>query len=371
MTNSAKYYIWLTLALGFSGSKVKAIRALYDSIEEFYKGGEDEWRLSGVLNAKDIAALSSTSLKQALELIARCNVLGITVLSYDDPDYPKLLMELSDPPAVLYMKGRLPDFDSSLSIAMVGTRNATAYGKKAAHILAGSLAKVGVIVVSGGAVGIDSVAHTGALEAGGVTVCVLGCGINYPYLNANRKLRDQIAVKGAVLSEYPPDYPPGKFTFPERNRIIAGLSDGVVVVEAGVKSGSLITARLAAEQGRDVFAVMGNITSPYSQGTNALIKDGAVPVTDFTDITGYYPQYSIQGGSFAEDIVEPVPRHRADVDISDEAMKVYRCITADPIHIDSIVSAASLPVSAVLRAITELELEGLIKAEVGRMYRLV
>ena len=369
MTNSAKYDIWLTLALGFSGPKPKAIHALYNSIEEFYNGGESEWRLSGVLNQKDIEALSSTPLSKALEVIARCNALGITILAFDDPDYPARLMELSDPPAVLYMKGRLPDFSDKLTIAMVGTRNATSYGKKTSHILSGSLAKLGVIIVSGGAVGIDSLSHTAAFEAGGVTVCVLGCGINFPYLTANRRMREDIAVKGAVISEYPPDYPPGKYTFPERNRIIAGLSDGVVVVEAGVKSGSLITARLAAEQGRDVFAVMGNITSPYSQGTNALIKDGAVPVTDFTDITGYYPQFGIvaEGG----DVVEEIPRHRADIDVSDNARRVYRCITAEPVHIDSIASASGLPVNIVLQALTELELEGLIKVEKGRMYRLI
>lgn len=369
MTNSAKYDIWLTLALGYSSPKPKAIHRLYDSIEEFYNGGEAEWRLSGVLNQKDIESLSSTPITKALEVVARCNALGITILSFDDPDYPQRLMELHDPPAVLYMKGRLPDFDERLTIAVVGTRNATAYGKMTAHVLSGSLAKVGVVIVSGGAVGIDSLAHTAALEADGLTVCVLGCGINFPYLTVNRKMRDAIARRGAVISEYPPDYPPGKYTFPERNRIIAGLSDGVLVVEAGVKSGSLITARLAAEQGRDVFAVMGNITSPYSQGTNALIKDGAVPVTDYTDVTGYYSQFSIEGEK--SDIVQDIPRHRTDVELSDDASRVYHCITAEPIHIDSIASAAGMAMSLVLQAVTELELEGLIRAEKGRMYRII
>lgn len=369
MTNTAKYDIWLTLALGYSGSKPKAIHRLYHSVEEFYFGGEREWRLSGVLNQKDIEALSSTPLTKALEVIARCNALGVTILSFDDPDYPQRLMELHDPPAVLYLKGRLPDFSDKLSIAVVGTRNATAYGKMTAHILSGALAKLGVVIISGGAVGIDSLAHTAALETDGVTVCVLGCGINFPYLNANRRMRDDIAVKGAVISEYPPDYPPGKYTFPERNRIIAGLSDGVLVVEAGVRSGSLITARLAAEQGRDVFAVMGNITSPYSQGTNALIKDGAIPVTDYTDITGCYPRFSIVGEK--SEMIREVPRRRTDVDLSDHARAVYQCITAEPVHIDSIASASELPMNTVLQAITELELEGLIQAEKGRMYRLL
>ena len=369
MTNLAKYYVWLTLALGFSGAKPKAIHDLYSSVEEFYKGGEAEWRLSGVLKPKDIEALSATPIGKALEVIARCNELGVTLISLDDPDYPERLTELPDPPAVLYVKGRLPDLSSCLSVAMVGTRNATAYGKRAAHVLAGSLAKVGVAVISGGAVGIDSMAHTGALEAGGVTLCVLGCGIDFPYLTQNRRLRDNIAVKGAVISEYPPDYPPGKYTFPERNRIISGLSDGVVVVEAGEKSGSLITARLAAEQGRDVFAVMGNITSPYSKGANALIKDGAIPVTDFTDIIDNYPRFRIDVEP--DDIVDPIPRRRFDIELSPNAAAVYLRVQAEPLHIDAITSASGLPVKDVLRAVTELELEGLIKAEKGRMYRLL
>ena len=369
MTNSAKYYIWLTLALGYASPKPKALHNIYNSIEEFYNGGEDEWRLSGVLNQKDIESLSKTPLSKALEVIARCNALGITITSFDDAEYPEKLYEIYDPPAVLYVKGKLPDFKNRLTIAMVGTRKATVYGKMASHLISGSLAKVGAIIVSGGAVGVDSLSHIGAMEAGGTTVCVLGCGINYPYLMENRKMRNDISATGAVISAYPPDYTSGKFTFPERNRIISGLSDGVVVIEAGVKSGSLITARLAMEQNRDVFAVMGNITSPYSQGTNALIKEGAVPVTDFTDITNYYPQYSIVAE--LDDPVIPIPVHKTDIGVSQNAKKVYAAITAEPIHIDSITAASGLPVNRVLQAITELELEGLIASEKGRMYRIL
>lgn len=368
MTNTAKYYIWLTLALGYTTPKLKAIHRLYSSIEEFYNGGEDEWRLSGVLSAKDIESLLKTPLSKALEVIARCNALGITIVSFDDVDYPEKLYEIYDPPAVLYVKGRMPDFSSRLAIGMVGTRKATVYGKMTSHLIAGSLAKVGVIVVSGGAVGIDSLSHIGAMEAGGVTVCVLGCGIDYPYLMENKRMRDDIAATGALISSYPPGYPSSKFTFPERNRIISGLCDGIVVIEAGEKSGSLITARLAMEQGRDVFAVMGNITSPYSKGANALIKDGAIPVTEYTDITGYYPQYSIVAK--ADDPVVPIPTHKKDIGVSEIAKKVYACISAEPIHIDSITSESGLPVNRVLMAITELELEDLIAAEKGRMYKL-
>jgi DNA processing protein len=369
MTHLTKYYIWLTMALGYSSPKPKALCKLYGDISRFYSGGEREWRFSGVLSDKDITSLSNTPLSKAYDVIERCNSLNISLLSLDDPGYPSRLSEIYDPPAVLYFKGRIPDFENRLSIAVVGTRNATAYGKMTSHVLSGSLAKVGVIVISGGAVGIDSLSHTAALEAGGITVCVLGCGINFPYLTANKKLRQNIAERGAVISEYPPDYPPGKYTFPERNRIISGLSDGVLVIEAGVKSGSLITAREAVEQGRDVFAVMGNITSPYSQGTNALIKEGAVPVTDFTDITSYYPRFGIEGEP--DDIVQEIPVHKTDIDVSEEAAVVYKSITADPIHIDSITSASGLPVRKVLQAITELELEGLIAADKGRMYRII
>lgn len=369
MTHLTKYYIWLTMALGYRSPKPKALSKLYGDMARFYSGGEREWRLSGILSDKDITSLSNTPLSKAYDVIERCNSLNISLLSLDDPGYPARLSEIYDPPAVLYFKGRIPDFENRLSIAVVGTRNATAYGKMTSHVLSGSLAKVGVIVISGGAVGIDSLSHTAALEAGGITVCVLGCGINFPYLTANKKLRQNISERGAVISEYPPDYPPGKYTFPERNRIISGLSDGVLVIEAGVKSGSLITAREAVEQGRDVFAVMGNITSPYSQGTNALIKEGAVPVTDFTDITSYYPRFGIEGEP--DDMVQEIPVHKTDIDVSEEAAVVYKSITADPIHIDSITSASGLPVRKVLQAITELELEGLIAADKGRMYRII
>ena len=369
MTNATKYYIRLSLALGFGTPKCKALASLYPNIADFFNGGEREWRYSGVLNAKDIAALEAVPPEKAYEVIARCNALGISILSLDDPGYPQKLKEIFDPPAVLYMKGRLPDFEKHLSIAIVGTRSATAYGKMTSHVLAGSLAKVGAVVISGGALGIDTLSHTAALEVNGVTVCVLGCGINYPYLMHNAKLRQTIAERGAVLSEYPPDYPPGKYTFPERNRIISGLSDGVLVIEAGEKSGSLITARCALEQNRDVFAVMGNITSPYSQGTNALIKDGAVPVTDYTDIINYYPQYSLEGEP--DSIVQEISRHKTDIDVSKEAEAVYHAVTAEPVHIDTITAASGLPVRTVLQALTELELEGLVKAEKGRMYRII
>lgn len=369
MTTDTKYYIWLTQALGYSSPKFKALSKLYGSMEEFYQGGEAEWRLSGVLSGKDVDALSSHDLSAAFDIIEQCNRSGYTVVSIDEPQYPKRLYEIYDPPAVLYVWGRLPDFEHLLTIGMVGTRNASSYGKTAAHILAGSLSKIGAVIVSGGAIGIDSESHTGALEAGGVTVAVLGCGLSHRYLMHRYKMREAISHNGAVISEYPPEYPASKFTFPERNRIISGLSNGIVVVEAGDKSGSLITARLAVEQDRDVFAVMGNITSPYSQGANRLIKDGAIPVTGYQDITDYYPQYQMTAAD--EQMIAKIPTHKENVDLSDNAKKVYAVITAEPLHIDNITEKAALPVSTVLQCVTELEMEGLIAAQAGRMYKLI
>lgn len=367
MTNYTKYYIWLSLALGYSTPKYKSLNDIYPDISVLYNGGEAEQRLSGVLKAKDIDELSNTPLEKAYEVISRCNQLGINIISIDDPAYPERLRDIFDPPAVLYVKGCLPELDKRLAVAMVGTRNATAYGKQTSHVLAGSLAKLGAVIISGGAVGIDSLCHTAALEAGGTTICVLGCGINYPYLMNNAKMRADITERGAVVSEYPPDHPAGKHTFPERNRIISALSDGVVVIEAGKKSGSLITARCAVEQGKDVFAVMGNITSPYSAGANELIKDGAIPVTDFMDIVNNYQRFEISGDTESDDMI---PVHKTDIELDEDVSRVYRCVTAQPIHIDSITAACAMPVKEVLQALTELELEGLIKGEVGRMYRL-
>lgn len=368
MTNAAKYYIWLTIALGYNTPKLKALCELYPDIAAFYEAGEMEWRLSGVLRGRDIEAMLSTPLSDALSVIADCNRLGYTVISFGDPDYPRRLYEIYAPPAVLYVWGRLPDPDR-LTLSMVGTRSATRYGKQVAYSIAASIASLGGVVVSGGAVGIDSMAHTGAVEAGGKSICVLGCGLHYRYLMQNFELRRSVASSGAVVSEYPPDFPSGKFTFPNRNRIISGLSDGVIVVEAGSKSGSLITASCALEQDRDVFAVMGNITSPYSEGTNRLIKDGAIPVTDISDILQCYPQYRVSNA--ATSLVEPVPEHREDLDVSDDAMAVYRVITAEAIHIDTVTSLCGMPVSRVLCALTELELCGAVAGEPGRMYKLL
>ena len=381
MTNSARFWIWLTLATGVNNPKHKRIYETYDSIADFYNGGVYEWRLCGIFSPKDIDSLENIRLSQADEVIAKCKNLGHDIICIDDPEYPQKLKDIYAPPCVLYVWGKLPDIDNRLSIAMVGTRNATQYGVMASHTLSASLSKLGVVIVSGGALGIDSASHTGTLEAGGTTICVLGCGIDHRYLMSNASMRRNIASTGAVISEYPPGTQSYPSNFPVRNRIISGLSDGVIVVEADAKSGSLITVNHALEQGREVFAVMGNINSRYSTGTNKMIKDGATPVTSYMDVIEAFPNYHItsdeddktepeySGQNNSEINKEPV-LHKEDLDLSDTVNLVYRCIGNEPVHIDQIVIKTGLPVSKVLQSLTELEILALISCQQGRLYKL-
>lgn len=383
MTNTTKYWVWLSLALGTNNPKQKRIYELYDSIADFYRGQVFEWRLCGIFTDKELKSLSDTKLSDAQDIIDKCEMLSYDIVCFDDESYPQKLKNIYAPPCALYVWGKLPDFDNRMSIALIGTRNATQYGVMASHVLSSSLSKLGVIIVSGGALGIDSASHTAALESLGTTVCVLGCGIDYPYLTSNAQLRKNIAKTGAVVSEYPPGTSSLPYHFPVRNRIISGLSDGVVVVEADEKSGSLITVNHALEQGREVFAVMGNINSRYSTGTNKMVKDGAIPVTSYQDIIEAFPNYQICGttdvkeydrayeGQNNIELNKPPVTHNEDIELTDTLRLIYRTITNEPIHIDQIITKTELPVSTVLQSLTELELLGLISCQQGRLYKLV
>ena len=248
-----------------------------------------------VASARDEAAIDAE--------LALAEEKGVRLVTLVDPEYPALLREIDDPPLVLYVKGRLP-IDPARSIGIVGTRRATRYGKMVAGRFASQLALKGVTIVSGLAAGIDTAAHQGAIDVGGLTVAVLGCGIDYPYPKRNQPLLQKIFEAGTALSEYPLGMRPAKWTFPQRNRIIAGLSRGVVVVQAPERSGSLITARLALEQGRDVFAVPGNINSLTSAGSNRLIKQGAQLVDRAEEILAEYPDLLAEQGTPPEETEE-------------------------------------------------------------------
>lgn len=363
------YWIWLSESLHAGSKKVKDIYNLYKSAKNFYEFGVNEWKLFGIFTVKEINRLSSYNMDDAKKIIDRCKFLGMDIITIQDSRYPERLRNIANPPAVLYVKGNLPAVDEHICIAMVGTRSATSYGSSMAFDLAFSLAKLGAIVVSGGAVGIDTAAHKGVLQASGETILVMGCGINHKYLMENVEMRNQVSKHGALVSEYPPDSPVRVYNFPFRNRIISGLSNGVVVVEAGSRSGSLITADLALEQNRDLFAVPGNITSEYSKGTNNLLKNCAKPVTCAIDIMEeYLPAISREEmNDLEKGLDETISQDELD-NLSDIGKKLYKALSRSPKHIDAIAEKLGVEMSELLVGITELEIVGLLKQFPERMY---
>jgi DNA processing protein len=282
--------------------------------------------------------------------------LGVRLIPWSDPLYPLNLSYIYDPPFLLYVKGSLEKEDEK-AVAVVGTRRATVYGKIVARRLARELAREGITVVSGMARGIDTAAHEGALEEGGRTIAVLGCGVDLVYPPENSSLAEEIIKKGAVISEFPLGTRPFAHNFPRRNRIISGLSRGVVVVEAPYKSGALITADCALEQGREVFAIPGTITSPCSRGTNRLIKEGAKIVEDVSDILEELNLVSLK-----ED--EP----GIELQLSFEEKSVLDYLSSEPSHIDEVVKKTRLPVAKVGDILMRLQLKGMVRELPGKLF---
>ena len=279
-------WIWFAEKCGCGSTEMLTIYEKFGSIRDVYLGNYDDY-LNYDIRENLIERLLDKSLDNAYQIIDRCKELGIEILCYTDDNYPQSLRSLPDAPAVLYYVGKLPNFNKSLCVATVGTRNMSEYGMRAAYKIAYEIASAGAVVVSGMALGIDSVTHCAALEAGGTTVAVLGCGVDVVYPKANAALYNAIKSRGAIISEYPPSSKPYAFHFPERNRIISGLSQGVAIIDADIDSGSMITARCAIMQGRNLFAVPCNIDSPKS-GTNVLIRDGAQAIVSGSDVIRNY-----------------------------------------------------------------------------------
>jgi DNA processing protein len=378
------YWVWLQHALGAGSSKQNRILSGYRTLADFYKAGMESWLLDGYFTRGELEKLESFSLPDAAALIEYSEKIEQSVLTPDCEEYPELLRQIHNPPCALYVKGKLPNLTVVPSISIVGTRKATATGIMTARSFAFELAKQGAVVVSGGALGIDTAAHSGALQAGGKTICVLGCGIDYNYLMGNASLRAAIATSGAVVSEYPPHTQPSSSNFPIRNRIISGLSLGTLVVEAAGKSGSLITADFALEQGRDVFAVPAGIYSPVSQGVNNLIKSGAKPVSNASEILEEYlsrfpDKISLEDNS-TNVIIHPPESKQGETDFirqplsTDEfsvnAVLLYSKLTNSPCHISELTRLTDISVPSLLTAVTELELAGKITSHSGRRYSL-
>lgn len=388
----SKYWIWLQCAFG-EGVVTERFLRKYDNAYEVYKDSEEGRRSSGVFTPKQLEKMSRIPLSEAEKIIDFCNSKRWKILTPNMENYPKRLLELQNFPLALYYVGQLSDIDREPLVAMVGARDATSYGLQMAQLLAGDIASAGVTVVSGGALGIDSQCHKAAIDAGGKTIAVLGNGFGANYLAQNRELWNSIARNGAVITEFRPGVPASKYTFPIRNRIISGLSLGTVVVEANQKSGSLITAKCAAEQGRDVFAVPGEVLNTAFYGANKLIKDGAKPVFSANDILDEYigrfigKIKKIVVGEFAQptepvkkiaeakpepmSVKEEVPRVKqtAPDNISADAKRVYEFISADAsTGVEELIEKTGLENRKVLVCLTELEMAGLVECLVGRNY---
>ena len=282
------HWIWLVTRPGVNDRiKADVLRHFRDPEDVYYA---DPAAYAGVDGMTEDAALAlqDKDLKDAKDILETCENLHISILTFQDAMYPNRLKNIADPPLVLYYKGKLPEFDALPVIAVVGTRDATPYGLKTAKNLGAQISRCGGLVISGLATGIDAMAMRGALSAGKPVVGLMGCGVDVVYPTYNRSLLLDTQRYGCLLSEFPPGTPPYKWNFPKRNRIISGLSCGVVVVEAPKRSGALITASQAAEQGRDVFVIPGNVDVAACAGSNALLRDGAIAVSTGWDILSEY-----------------------------------------------------------------------------------
>ena len=282
------YWIWLAEALGPANDSFLALLEQFKTAEAIYRAGQEDYDACEKLKPTVIPSLLDKNLTQAQRIHDRCETLGVGILPYCDPLYPERLRQIHRPPVLLYYRGYLPDFPNRLAIAVVGTRGMTEEGRRNGYRLAYELAVTGTVVVSGMAIGIDGIAHVGALDAGGITVAVLGSAIDNPYPYEHKPIYDRLIRQGGVISEYPPGMRTQRWHFPQRNRIIAGLCQGTLIVEAGANSGALITAKEALAQGRNVFAMPGDANNPARVGTNNLIKAGAVAVTETADILKVY-----------------------------------------------------------------------------------
>lgn len=378
-------WLWLSLGLSYGSRSGKRGLERFQTPEGFFRASDDQWR-SCRLSEGEFSALRPRNLDKAQEIAAVCREKKINLLFPGDKNYPNRLWEIPNPPALLYCQGAPPDMEETLCLAVVGTRKATADGVKSAFELSYQLAKAGTVIVSGGAQGADQAALEGALQAKGKTVAVLGGGVDVDYPPNFVRLRSRILENGgAVLSEYPPGTRPYGGNFPVRNRILSGLCQGVLVIEAPKRSGALITARLALEQNRDVFALPGSVRSEASFGTNQLIKDGAKPVTCAEDILEEYAyayagpvldskpeglsikQNSDQRLETPKQLPKAPPAIREE-ELSEWAVKLYQAMGWEPQPLEALSQKAGLPAARALQAVTELELSEIIQSYSGRRY---
>lgn len=358
-----KYCIGLNCFPKFGPVKFKRIIKYFSNFQEAFLASSQELIQAGIeqnVAEEFVSFRNGLDLEYIIETLQKEN---IKVITFQDDSYPKLLSEIHNPPPVIYYKGNL-NLKNNISLAIVGTRKYSSYGEQAASEIATGLARNNITIISGMALGVDSIAHHACLEADGKTIAVLGSGLDYKsiYPSSNRGLSERIIKSGgAIISEFPPETKPLKYHFPQRNRIISGLSMGTVVIEAGIKSGSLITAYLALDQNREVFALPGSIYSPNSQGTNKLIKQGAKPVTGIQDILD-----ALNLTQATENI-----KTKEVVGETEEEKNIIKHLTYEAIHVDELVRLTKLDTSTINSTLTIMEMKGMVKNLGGMQYVLV
>lgn len=350
-----RFWVGFNLVKGIGAVRLKQVLDFFGSLEIAWDSPTDGLLAAG-LSQKVVENFQQVRRQVDLDLIMT-NIVKkqIKVLTWEDSDYPRRLKEINQAPPVLFVSGSI-NVEDDWAVAVVGTRRVTAYGRQVAAELARFLAQNGVTIVSGLARGVDAIAHQSALQAGGRTLAVLGNGVDIIYPPEHRKLALEIQDQGGLISDYPIGTPPDGVNFPPRNRIISGLSLATVVVEAGEKSGALITAEFAVEQGRDVFAVPGSILAPQSEGTNKLIEQGARPLLKLTEILEVLK-------------LEQIPEKqltRKMNPINPTEKKILDCLSHEPIHVDELTSASGLSAGEVSATLTLMELKGIV-SQVGGM----
>lgn len=395
-----KYWVWLAELPGLKGPARLALLRHFGSPEDLFFADREELLLAEDVPPGQAELALNRDLSAADRILADCQRLGQRILTIQDAGYPQRLRNIFDPPLVLYVKGRMPVIDEEAAVAVVGTRDCTPYGTASAERLSQELAACGAVVVTGLARGVDSAAARGALRAGGTVVGVTGSGLDVVYPPENGDLYADVAAAGALLSEYPPGSPPDKHHFPARNRIMSGLSVASLVVEAPDRSGALITARLALEQGREVYAVPGPISAPASTGCNRLIRDGAGLAAEGWDILRdfqeRFPEKLRPAGELpawtplpARRRAAPEPRRRPEAALAPEKGPSLRTVSPEgltddqaallgvlaeeePAQVDGLIQATGIPARRVSSALTMLEIDGMVRQHSGKRYtRLV
>jgi len=356
MTNKdIKYWVGFSMIPRIGRVKLSLLESHFGSLEEAWQAAPAELNRSR-LDKGSINAIVNWRPKISLEEeMEKLESYGIKVLTFRDPDYPSRLKEIYDYPPLIYVRGSLLPEDE-WCLAVVGTRKATVYGRQAAEEIVADLARNNITIVSGLARGIDSIAHQSALEAGGRTIAVFASGLDIVYPAENATLARNIIQQGAIISEFPLGTKPRRENFPLRNRIMSGLSLGVLVVEADDTSGALITANRALEQNREVFAVPGSILAPTSRGTNHLIQEGAKLIRDYSDIL---EELNLTAIAHQMEIKEVIPA-------SDTESLLLKQLSAEPTHIDEVCRSSGLPIATVSSTLAMMELKGMVK-QVGAM----